>query len=60
MDFTFTVNVECERIEGKFASKDELADQLFETLDGADPQQLTGENDGEYEVTKWEVVQEEG
>jgi hypothetical protein len=56
MQFSFTVNVETERTEGKFASKDELADQIQEAIESADPGELEGENGGTYEVTSWEVV----
>lgn len=54
MKFTFTVHVEVERTQGKFAPRYELADQLMEALDGANPDTLTGDN-GEYEVSSWEV-----
>jgi len=50
--FTFTVNVTAERTEGKFATRDELQEQIQEALEGADPSQLDGENGGVYEVTE--------
>lgn len=56
MQFTFTVSVEVNRTEGKFASRDELEEQLIEEISGADPGQLEGENGGQYEVTNWEVT----
>jgi hypothetical protein len=55
MDFHFTVHVTIERTEGKFATKDELQEQIIEALESANPGAITGENDGEYEVTDWEV-----
>jgi hypothetical protein len=55
MRFTFTVDVEVDRVEGKFASRDELADQIMSELEAADPGDLTGDNGGTYEVTSFEV-----
>jgi hypothetical protein len=55
MDFTLTVNVSVERTEGKFATKDELKEQIIEAIDGANPSTLEGENGGQYEITEWNV-----
>lgn len=55
MRFTFQVEVEVQRIQGKFSSRDDIEQQLQETLEGADPSSLEGENGGEYEVVAWEV-----
>lgn len=58
MKFTFTVEVEVERVQGKFASRDEIAEQLREAVKGADPGSVDGvgaDGDSEYEVTSWEV-----
>ena len=55
MQFEFTVSVEVERTQGKFASRDELEEQLAEALEGADPGQVEGGEGGEYEITTWEV-----
>jgi hypothetical protein len=54
--FEFTVTIEVDRVEGKFASRDELRDQLLEALEGADPGQLEGDSGGQYETTTWEVT----
>lgn len=59
MHFTYVVEVEVERTEGKFATRDELGEQILEALSGADPGQLEGENEGQYEVTDWEVNEQE-
>lgn len=65
MQFTFTatIEVEVERSEGKFASRDELAEQLLEAiqeaLDSADPGSLEGEMGGQYEVAMFEATVEE-
>ena len=55
MRFTFTVEVEVSRIEGKFATRDELAEQIQEALESADPGDLEGENGGVYAVDGWDV-----
>lgn len=58
MRFTFTVEVEVERVEGKFASRDEIADVIAEALGEANPENIDGigtDGGGEYEVTLWEV-----
>jgi hypothetical protein len=57
--FTFTIEVEVERTEGKFASREDLAGQIVEELESANPNSLTGENDGEYEVIAWDVSEQE-
>lgn len=55
MRFEYTVTVEVQRTEGKFASRDELDEQIREALASADPGQVDGENGGVYEVVEWEV-----
>lgn len=56
MRFTFTVEVEVERREGKFASRDEITDRLREEIEGAQPSEVEGDNGGIYEVTAFEVT----
>jgi hypothetical protein len=51
----FTIQVEVERSEGKFAGREELANLIMEELSGADPGTLDCENGGTYEVGTWEV-----
>ncbi len=58
MRFDFLVSVEVERVEGKFASRADLADQILAELESANPDTLTGENDGEYEVQSWDVEEQ--
>ncbi|QPE04151.1 hypothetical protein IT882_13215 [Microbacterium schleiferi] len=56
--FSFTVEVEVERESGKFASRDEMAEQIQEWLEGADEGSVSGigaDGDSEYAVTSWEV-----
>jgi len=57
MRFTFTVEVEVERNEGKFASRDEVGDLLIEEIESADPSFLSCEDGGEYEVVAWEITE---
>jgi hypothetical protein len=59
MRFSFTVEAEVERITGRFATRDELLEQVREAIESADPRSLTGENEGEYEVQEWTVTEEE-
>ena len=57
--FSFTVEVEVERTEGKFAPKDEIEEQLQEALDMANPSSIDGvgaDGTSSYEVTNWEVT----
>lgn len=56
--FRFVVTVEVERTTGQFATRDELADQLREAIEGADPGSLSGDNGGEYDVQSFEVEEE--
>jgi hypothetical protein len=58
MRYVFLVTVEVERSEGKFATRDEIGEQIAEALTDADPGDLTGENGGAYTVTMWEVATE--
>lgn len=57
MRYTFIVNVEVERAEGKFATRDEIGELITESLESADPAELQGENGGNYVVTTWEVAE---
>lgn len=54
----FTVEVEVERIQGKFASKDDIESELNQALYDANPSSISGlgaDGTSEYEVTNWEV-----
>lgn len=55
MNFKFLVEVDVERQEGKFASRDEIGDLLREALTEADPGTVEGENGGVYETSNWDV-----
>lgn len=53
--FNVVVEVEVEREQGKFASKDEIRDQLDQVLLDADPGSITADAGGEYNTVLWEV-----
>jgi hypothetical protein len=55
MHFEFVVSAEVERVQGKFATRDELEEQILEALDSANPDSLEGSEGGEYEVQDWNV-----
>lgn len=55
MQFQFTITVEVQREEGKFASRDDLEGQLREAIESADPGSIEGENGGSYSVIQWDV-----
>ena len=59
MRYVFVVEVEVERDQGPFASKDELGDQIQEAIEGADPGQLDGDAGGSYSVSDWSVSRDE-
>lgn len=58
MRVTLTVEVEVDRISGKFASKEEIKEALADEIERADPGQVSGvgaDGDSEYEITSWTV-----
>lgn len=58
MKITIAIDIEVERVEGKFASKDEIAEAIADELDAADPGTVSGvgaDGASEYEITSWEV-----
>jgi Cu/Ag efflux pump CusA len=62
MRFDFVVSVEVERVEGKFAARDEVAEQLQEALESADPGSVDGigaDGTSSYEVSSWDVQEQE-
>lgn len=61
MRFSYVIEVEVERTEGKFASRDEVAEQLQEALEGADPSSIDGvgaDGTSSYEVSSWDVQEQ--
>jgi hypothetical protein len=57
MSFDFTVSVTVRKVSGPFVSREHMSEQLQEELDGANPQALY--SDSEYEVTDWQVTENE-
>ncbi len=58
MRMTFTVDVDVERVSGKFASREEIADPIREALEGANIGGVSGvgaDAASEYEIVEWEV-----
>jgi hypothetical protein len=58
MRFEFNVSVEVERESGKFASRDEIGEEIRTAIADADPGQISGVGaDGmsEYNVIEFEV-----
>jgi hypothetical protein len=56
--FKILVEVEVERTQGLFAARDEMVDQIVESIESADPGSLSGigaNGDSEYDVLSWEV-----
>jgi hypothetical protein len=54
----FLVRVELERESGKFASRDDIAERLLESIEAADPGEIDGVGaDGEsvYTIVEWSV-----
>lgn len=52
--FVFTVTVEAEHMSGKFASRDDIAVELAEAIEQADPGCISVD-EAEYETSSWEV-----
>lgn len=57
MKVYLVVEAELERTEGLFASRDELADQLKDEVEGADPGSVEGSEGGQYDVASWEAYE---
>lgn len=58
MRVTITVEVELERISGKFASKSDVVDQLIDELERSQPSDVSGigaDGDSAYEIVDWAV-----
>lgn len=58
MRFEMKVVVEIERLEGKFAPRDELEQEIFDALHDANPSEISNvgaDGASTYEVTSWEV-----
>lgn len=54
----FKVTVVLERTQGKFAGRDEMADELTAVLNDSNPQSINNigaDGESDYEVTEWTV-----
>lgn len=61
MRFRLVVDVEVERESGKFAGRDEIAAELLQSLEDADPGEVSGvgaDGDSEYSVVEWTASEE--
>jgi hypothetical protein len=52
--FKFVVEVELERTEGKFVSRDDMAQELLDAIESADPGSIDVD-ESSYEVTDFSV-----
>lgn len=63
MRFTYTVEVEVERIQGKFASRDEISEAIASALEEVEGNiyvsGIGADGDSEYEVVLFEFNEEE-
>lgn len=50
----FMIEVETERTEGKFVSREEIEEELRNEIENSDPGNISVE-DSEYEVASWDV-----
>jgi hypothetical protein len=61
MNFAFTITIEVDRVQGKFASRDEIEGLLIEAIEDIGATDLTGigaDGNSEYEISdfSWEVA----
>lgn len=62
MHFEFLVSVDVERIQGKFATRDEVQETIQTMLDEANYGSIDGigpDGSSEYEITDWAVDYQE-
>jgi len=56
MDFTLTVNVSVEHVEGSpRAAKEAILESIKDIIDVANPVTVETDNEGQYEVSVWDV-----
>lgn len=61
MEFVFEVRATVERVSGKFASREDVAAELMQTLESTDPGTVYGlgaDGDSSYEVQSWDVEEQ--
>jgi hypothetical protein len=54
----YTIEVETERVSGKFASKDAMSEEIESWLEAANQEQLDVD-ESEYEVVDWSITRNE-
>lgn len=63
MNFTFTVEVSVERVQGKFAGRDEISERILDEIQGAldniDLNGIGADSESEYEVADSSVDEQE-
>jgi|GEM_PF-4973209 len=59
MKFQIRVGVEVEHVEGKFASREEIFEQLRDEIQSADPGTVECDGGGCYDVVTFEVEEPE-
>lgn len=58
MKLVFKLEVEVERIRGKFASREDLATAIIDEVDGQNPGSVTTDSDAEYDIVEWFISEE--
>lgn len=56
MEIVLTVKVQVERVQGKFLSRSDIAEDLVEAINGANPDSVYID-ESEYEITDWVAEQ---
>ena len=51
----FMITAELEKVDGKFASNDEIAEIIASELDASNPNEIVTEGDATYEIVDWSV-----
>lgn len=51
----FMITAELEKVDGKFASNDEIAEIIAAELDSSNPNEIVTEGDATYEIVDWSV-----
>jgi hypothetical protein len=53
--FEFKVEVQAERVSGKFLSREAIAEMLQQYLEDANPSEIEGDDAQEYSINDWLV-----
>jgi hypothetical protein len=58
MIFKVAIDVEVQRVQGKFASRDDIQGAIQEELEQTEPDlsSLGADGDSEYEIVNWDVT----